>query len=1025
MKSIAAALLVSLVFVPMRAYGLVPPATPDPARADYDIRTATDKASAAARDAMRAAAGKRADAAGNDARAATAATALRARLPDVHFGATGANGLPSSIGIDPARGGVLAPASKAGNLQTLRRFMQASAALYGLAGGAADTLVTVADYTNPDGQLGWITLEQHVAGVPVFQGELRAGFARDGALLRTVQSLAADLDADTLDRDFGDPADAAARAARALGYPLLRGHFARLADATATGAVRFARGPFSDDVQAERMYFPLEPGVLRPAWRVLLWEPVEAWYVLVDARDGTVLWRQSITSHQSQPASFTAYPAQSPAPAVPPPTSPTPLQPPVVARVLVTPVWPAFDNLGWITDGGNLTDGNNVEAGLDLVAPDDVDAGTQATGTPYRVFDPAFTAYPDPAADPTSAAARAGAITNLFHWANVFHDRLYDLGFTEAARNFQHDNFGRGGLGGDRVSAQAQDPLANNNAAFSSPADGTRGRYQVGLATPPTPDADIAFDQDATLHEFSHGVSRRIVGNAVGLGSVQSRAVDEGWADCMALFLLAQPDDDPDAIAAIGEYLLSAALPGNQYYGIRRFPYARMASRGGAGNLPHNPLTFADFDPAQDDFTDGAFPARVGNADPTVQHNGGEIWCAALFEIHAELVAQHGFDVGNRRMLQTMVDGMKLMPLNGGFIEARDAFLAAAQAYGDSDLAWRGFATRGMGVDAAIAGTSVTESFETPRLEQTPAFTISDAACNADGNADPGERIDLLLSITNRAATAVTGASVSVNGGAPVDYGTVAPGATVTRPVPFRVPAAQVCGAPVALSLLLDGSLGSTTVQRLLPTGSQTTLEAQSFEEINIGALPDDWSQSGVPLDSEWGVTDVAPIVGARSVASTPVASGSYSTLVAESWQVPAGGAVLRFRSRHAFESRFDGGVLEVSIDGEPWLDVVTAGGSFIRGGYNEALITDSGCSATPNPLTGRNAWTGTADQTVELYLPEDANGRSVQMRWVAGSDCSIGSAPWTLDEVELLGVLQCAPTACAAEVFEDGFEAP
>ncbi len=33
-----------------------------------------------------------------------------------------------------------------------------------------------------------------------------------------------------------------------------------------------------------------------------------------------------------------------------------------------------FNNLGWMTDGTNLTDGNNVEAGIDLVAPNGVDA---------------------------------------------------------------------------------------------------------------------------------------------------------------------------------------------------------------------------------------------------------------------------------------------------------------------------------------------------------------------------------------------------------------------------------------------------------------------------------------------------------------------------------------------------------------------------------------------------------------------------------------------------------------------------
>ena len=38
-----------------------------------------------------------------------------------------------------------------------------------------------------------------------------------------------------------------------------------------------------------------------------------------------------------------------------------------------------------------------------------------------------------------------GAETSLFFARNFAHDFFYDLGFDEAAGNFQVDNFGRGG----------------------------------------------------------------------------------------------------------------------------------------------------------------------------------------------------------------------------------------------------------------------------------------------------------------------------------------------------------------------------------------------------------------------------------------------------------------------------------------------------------------------------------------------------------------------------------------------------
>ena len=46
---------------------------------------------------------------------------------------------------------------------------------------------------------------------------------------------------------------------------------------------------------------------------------------------------------------------------------------------------------------------------------------------------------------------RRGAVTHLFYLTNWYHDKLYRLGFDEAAGNFQKTNFSGFGLGNDRV----------------------------------------------------------------------------------------------------------------------------------------------------------------------------------------------------------------------------------------------------------------------------------------------------------------------------------------------------------------------------------------------------------------------------------------------------------------------------------------------------------------------------------------------------------------------------------------------
>lgn len=58
------------------------------------------------------------------------------------------------------------------------------------------------------------------------------------------------------------------------------------------------------------------------------------------------------------------------------------------------------------------------------------------------------------------------AITNLFYINNKIHDVFYHFGFTESARNFQTNNFGKGGVGNDSVAAEAFDGSGLNNANF-------------------------------------------------------------------------------------------------------------------------------------------------------------------------------------------------------------------------------------------------------------------------------------------------------------------------------------------------------------------------------------------------------------------------------------------------------------------------------------------------------------------------------------------------------------------------------
>jgi extracellular elastinolytic metalloproteinase len=122
------------------------------------------------------------------------------------------------------------------------------------------------------------------------------------------------------------------------------------------------------------------------------------------------------------------------------------------------------------------TRGNNVHAYTDQDANNVPDTGSDPDGGPGLTFD--F----DADLTEHAQAYREAAVTNLFYANNVIHDVLYRYGFDEASGNFQVNNYGRGGTGGDDVRAEAADGGGTNNANFSTPAaDGGRPRMQMYL----------------------------------------------------------------------------------------------------------------------------------------------------------------------------------------------------------------------------------------------------------------------------------------------------------------------------------------------------------------------------------------------------------------------------------------------------------------------------------------------------------------------------------------------------------------
>jgi hypothetical protein len=474
-------------------------------------------------------------------------------------------------------------------------------------------------------------------------------------------------------------------------------------------------------------------------------------------------------------------------------------------------------------------------------------------------------------------------------------------------------------------------------------------------------------------------------------------------------------------------YQINAGFVDNYYYGIRRFPYA-VKTNVGANGKPHNPLTFADIDTAQVNLTDGAYPhGPIGSATANEVHNIGEVWCMMLLEVRVRIVNRLGFAAGNDRALQIVTDAMKLDVVSPTIIQARDSIIAADNAgYGGADVAdiRNGFATRGAGAGASVTGTStVVESFAI--AEVAGPITFSDVLGNNNGVAEPGEDLIFTVPLTNLLSV-TDGPVLATLGLYSTNYGSMAPGIQVVRTFAYRVPAGTPCGAVLNIPLAISSPNGTSSLSvpvRVGSASSTTTVFSENFDPPTTPpALPTGWTTttSGV-ANTAWLTVTTNTVDVANCAFSLDVATVSDASLISPVIPITSANMQLSFSHRYNLESGFDGGVLELSMDGGAYTDILTAGGTFVQGGYSAALSSTSG-----NPFGGRRAWTGNHSTTLLTVatLPTNLNGHNVQFRWRLGCDQSVAATGWFVDSV-VLGIINysCASIDTDGDGIPDGYE--
>ena len=681
--------------------------------------------------------------------------------------------------------------------RVMKAFLDEHAGVFGHNSAALTNAVVKRDYVAKHNGLRTTIWEQQLDGIPIFEAMLQSHLTKRGELV-SVSS-----------RFVADPANAAGSS-----RPLLT---AAQAEASATQSLG-EPNRVSVESASKLVWLPVDAATLRLCWDVMLTAQTrgETFRLLVDAETGEVWVRRCLTTYLSN-ATYNVFTSDSPTPFSPGWPTLNTNQPLLAARTLVT-----IDALstnaspaGWLPDWSTETLGNNVDAHTDRNGDNAPDL-PRPQCTIDRVFD-----FPlDLTSHPTNSSA--ASVVQLFYWCNWMHDQLYELGFDEAAGNFQTDNFGRGGLGGDALQADAQD-TGYNNANMTTPPDGSPPRMQMYLWNYATPNRDGDLDAELVLHEYTHGLSWRLLNGGAGISAMQTSGMGEGWSDFYALALLSSPSDDPNACYAYGGYAGYIPTGNNYYYGVRRYPYST--------DLAKNPLTFAHI---AEVFLNGSIPRNPSftapaQLNPSEVHNIGEVWCSALWQACANLIARHGFAAGNRLILQLVTDGLKLSPPEPNFLQARDAILQADLVNNSGtnrNELWAAFAKRGMGFSATSPASSlaagVVEAFDNgDDLQVTP-----DSAPAAVGvRGGPFSSACQTFTLTNAGLASLSWAAVHSQAWLDVtpSSGVLATGETATVAACFNATAnglgAGSYADTLAFSNTLTGALQSRSVALdVLPT---------------------------------------------------------------------------------------------------------------------------------------------------------------------------------------------------------------
>ena len=236
------------------------------------------------------------------------------------------------------------------------------------------------------------------------------------------------------------------------------------------------------------------------------------------------------------------------------------------------------------------------------------------------------------------------------------------------------------------------------------------------------------------------------------------------------------------------------------------------------------------------------------------------------------------------------------------------------------------------------------------------------------------------------------------------------PTATPSIPPPTPTATATATATPTATGTPAPTPTATATATAT-PNECNSTVFREHFDGVTAPALPVSWVASFTPgaancttggtcaSGANWATSPTNANTFPNSVFHNAPGCVTDSTLDSPSFYDYSRNQFLSFWHQYDLESGFDGAVLEISINGGPFIDFVAAGGEFQNGGYNGTIAT-----GTLSPIAGRLAWTGNSGGYIltSARMPAPVAGtQSVVLRFRLATDCSGAGTGWRVDTID------------------------